>query len=285
MTRVVFTKVFTSSLGLNHTLSDIMGQVPPAIMSEHLRIRALRYATVIGRWLLVAAVVFAGTMASGIYVTDHLLPKVYSATATLQVQPPPASSEVYSGWTFSSPQSRAIAAELESIESPEILLAVVTDFQLDRVWSDRVFGRSDPLTSEEAVRYLASHLRLNFKHGTNVVQVTALSDDPKEAAMIANAVVNRYKLSRESDAPLSGGEAPKPPPVDGWTVAGSPSGNVRVLSEAVAPTEPSRPNKRYCYAISAGVAGMLGVMVASALEVCLLIARAEAAAAELPPAR
>jgi uncharacterized protein involved in exopolysaccharide biosynthesis len=245
-------------------------------MTEDLRLRGRRYATVVFRWAAISAVVFVGVMSGGVYVTDHVLPKVYSATASLQVQMPTGSSEsAYSGWTFSTPQSRAVQAELANIESPEILRAVISDLDLDKAWADRVFHRADPLTTEEAVHYLASHLRPKFKHDSHVVEVTALSDDPKEAAQIANEIVNLYKDSRADlarEESLAPGDSPALAP-----------GTVQITARASVPTEPSAPNKRICYAIAAGFAAMLGAMIASSLEICLLIARAEADSGALIP--
>ena len=247
-------------------------------MTEHFNIRSKRYATVVIRWALVAMLVFGAVMAGGMYVTDHLLARVYSATAAIQVQmPETARPEAYSGWVFSTSQSPAIQSEVANIESPEILRTTVSDLALDKAWAERIYDRSDPLPMDDAVRYLETHLRPKFKHNSHVIEVTALSDDPKEAAAIANEVADLYKASRaalaKEDA-LSPGDAPALVP-----------GTVRVTSRAEVPTEPSAPNRRFCYAISAGLAGMLAVMVASSIEICLLIARAEAASGELLPPR
>jgi capsular polysaccharide biosynthesis protein len=232
-------------------------------MTDHFKVRSKVYATVAIRWALIVGLVFSAVMASGVYITNHVLARIYSATAVLQVQTQSASAEAYSGWTFSSPQSRAIQAELESIESPEIMHAVINSLALDRVWAERIFDRSDPLSSSEAVHYLESHLRLNFKHDAKVVEVTALSDDPNEAAEIANEVADFYKVSR----------------------AALPAGTVKITSLAEVRLETSTPNRRFCYAITAGIAGMLAVMIASSVEICLLIARAEAASGDLQPPR
>jgi uncharacterized protein involved in exopolysaccharide biosynthesis len=216
-------------------------------------------------------------LSGGVYVTNHLLAKVYSATAAVQIQTPAGSTETYSGWTFSSPQSRAIQAELANIESPEILRSVITDLGLDKAWADRVFHRSDALSTDEALRYLTSHLHPKFKHDSRVVEITALSDDPQEAAQIANEVVELYRGSRA----LLARQAALAP--DGAPALAQ--GTVKITSHAEVPTQPSSPNRRICYAIAAGFAAMLGVMVASSIEICLLIARAEAAQNELMPPR
>jgi capsular polysaccharide biosynthesis protein len=241
---------------------------------EHFKTRSKRYATVVIRWVLVSAMVFVATMASGIYVTNHLLVKVYSATASMQIPTQVVNSEAYGGWAFSSPQSRALEAELENVESPEILESVVNDLGLDKAWAERVFNRSDPLTQDEAVHYLKSHLRPKFKHDSNVVEVTALSDDPKEAAQIANEVVMLYKETHNAK---------------GTVVADAPGkgkpGAVQITAQAEVPFEPTIPNKHFCFGVAAALGGMLSVMIASAIEVCLLIARAEEASREMTPNR
>jgi capsular polysaccharide biosynthesis protein len=240
------------------------------MLTDHFKSRSLRYATVVTRWVAIASLIFAATMSAGIYFTNHVLEKVYSATAAMEIGPKPASAEAYSGWAFSSPQSRAIKAEFESIESPDILKAVISGLGLEKTWAERVFNRSEPLSSDEALHYLKSNLHLNYKHNSNTVEVTAMSDDPKEAAQIANQVVNLYKLASDAKAGAPGGARPTP---------------VRITTPAVVPFEPTRPDKRFCYAVTAALGGMLGVMLASSVEVCLLIARAENAANELSAGR
>jgi capsular polysaccharide biosynthesis protein len=237
---------------------------------EHFKVRTKRYASVFIRGLVVATAIFIATMALGIYITNQVLAKVYSATATIRVQGHNVAAEAYSGWAFSSPQSRAVEAELETLESPELLHSVISALALDKAWADRIFGQSDPLTTEQALRYLESHLRLTFKHDSNVVEITALSDDPREAAQIANNLAGLYKLSRDD---RNNESASLSAPVAGQAV--------QILSRAEVPAEPSSPNKRFCYALSAAIAGMLSVMVASSLEICLLISRAEAATRDM----
>ena len=77
-------------------------------MTDHFKIRSKRYATVVIRWGVVFALIFTTVFSGGVYVTNHLLAKIYSATAAVQIQTPAGSTEAYSGWAFSSPQSRAI---------------------------------------------------------------------------------------------------------------------------------------------------------------------------------
>jgi uncharacterized protein involved in exopolysaccharide biosynthesis len=230
--------------------------------------RTKRYVVVTCRALTTGALVFVATLAAGLYFTENVLTKTYSATAVMEIQPKGSVPAEGTEWAFASPGSKVMEAELESIESPEVLRAVITNLGLERTWAERLFKRSDPLDAVEAMHHLESSLRLNFKHGTNVVEVRATSDDPKEASEIANAVVNAYKIAHEPQ---------------GESADGKPSLPVQILAQATIPEEPSRPNKRLCDGIAFAVAAMLSVMIASALEVCMLIARAEETARELEP--
>lgn len=238
---------------------------------DHFKIRSKVYAKVLSRWVLIAALVFSATMSGGVYITNHLLTKIYSATASFRVRPLTVHPEAYSGWSLSTPQSRAIEADLVSVESPEVLKTVVSNLDLDQVWAERVYKRSEPLSTDEAVHYLASNLKPNFKHDSNVVAVTALSDDPKEAAAIANEVA-RVNVSL-ANADSSTSSRPREGSV------------VQITEMASIPKEASHPNRRFCFALTAAIAGMLSVMVASCVEVCMLIARAEANSGDVLPPR
>ena len=47
--------------------------------------RVQRYASVIVRWLVIGTVVFFLTMATGYYITNNVLPKVYTASSVVQL--------------------------------------------------------------------------------------------------------------------------------------------------------------------------------------------------------
>jgi len=232
--------------------------------------RTQRYVAIVLRSVITAAVVFVGAMAAGVYVTNNVLTKVYFAKATMEVQPEAVHPEAASDRPMASLRSPSTEVELESIESPEVMRKVVSTLGLDKAWGERLDSSSEPLAEEDAVRLLRDHLKPNFKHGTNVIEVRASSDDPEEAAAIANAVVDAYQATRNAHAP-PGAEA-----------AASP---VKILARADVPTEPSRPIKRICYATSAAVAALLSVLITCSLEGCMLIARAGETARELAPAQ
>jgi len=156
--------------------------------------RFKRYLTVILRWLLITAVVFVLTLLAGKYVTDNFLPKVYTATAQIEVRP-----GVDNGFDAASFQ-----AEFEIMESPEFLLPIIYDLGLDKAWAKRVdqsdldaLPSEDALLPEDALAYMKKSLKIRLVPGTNIIKITASSDVPKEAADIANAIADRYKTMRD----------------------------------------------------------------------------------------
>ena len=57
----------------------------------------------------------------------------------------------------------------------------------------------DHLTTLEALDYMKHILDIQFKRGTDLIEITADSEDPKEAAAIANGVADHYKSLRDAE--------------------------------------------------------------------------------------
>lgn len=208
--------------------------------------RFSRYLTVILRWLLIAFVVFALANLIGFYITDHILPKVYTATAQIQIVANPQSSDA------------PFQAELETMESPDFLRPVINDLDLDGAWAKRVYkSQQELLPFAEALAYMHKILRIDVVQGTNIIDITAASDEPKEAADIANAIANRYQAARDNEERQRNTESP-----------------VRIVSRALAPTVPSEPSKVFDLIVTNVVAGFLSIMAASFVEMIFLFLRA-----------
>jgi uncharacterized protein involved in exopolysaccharide biosynthesis len=163
-------------------------------MTDHFKIRAQRYVSVIARWVIVAAFVFSLTMYIGVYITDNVLAKTYSAKASITVKPTGTLDSTTSG-----PVATDFQAEFDVLESPDVLQPIITDLGLDKVWAERVLKTSEPLSMEESLHYLEKNLHLNYKRGTNSTEIIVTSDDPKEAAQIANAIAEKYKTLRDAE--------------------------------------------------------------------------------------
>jgi len=211
--------------------------------------RLKRYLTVFLRWLSITIVVFVVTLLSGAYITDHLLHKVYTATAEIQVRA--------RDHTGNFDQTR-FQSEFEIMQSPHILLPIIHDLDLDKAWAKRLSkSKEDQLTDQEALAHLNKILKLDVRRGTNIVAITVSSDVPQEAAAIANAIADRYKTTRDVEVNHPLQESP-----------------VRIISRAEPPEYPSKPNKTFCFIITLVTASVLSVMVASFVEMMLLFSRA-----------
>jgi uncharacterized protein involved in exopolysaccharide biosynthesis len=171
-----------------------------------------RYLTVILRWLLITFVVFVLTVLGGGYITNNWLQKVYTATARIQIRPMGVIGLPRPDPNF---HPAAFQAEFEFMQSPDFLLPVIYDLGLDKAWAKRVdqsgvdaLSSPDALLPQDALAYMHKILKLDFVRGTNIINITASSDVPKEAAAIANAIADRYKTMRdvEEDQRTSRGE-------------------------------------------------------------------------------
>jgi uncharacterized protein involved in exopolysaccharide biosynthesis len=222
--------------------------------------RVKRYLSVILRWVFVGACVFALTVAGGDYITTNLLTKVYTATAILEL---PA-SELQTPTANANPDPVDLQPEFENtMMSPDFLLAVVRDLDLDKAWAKRVFDTdADELPDSDVLTHMEKSVKFEAKPGTNVIEIVASSNVPQEAADIANGIADHYMYLRET-------AATQPPREDGLQ-----PNPVRILCRAVTPTEPSTPNKRFDFILTMVVAAFLSVTAASFVEIILLFLRA-----------
>jgi capsular polysaccharide biosynthesis protein len=211
--------------------------------------RVSRYLTVIIRWLTITVIVFVLTILGGAYITDHFLHKIYTARAQIEVKTEAGSK----------PDASDFQSEFEVMESPDFLLPVIYDLGLDKEWAGRdnkpasdVLPHPDALLPEDALAYMHKIVKLDLLRGTNIITITVSSDVPKEAADIANAVADRYKILRDA------GKLQKSP--------------VRIISRAEPPEQSA--NAPFTFLVTMLVAGFLSLAVASFVEIVLLISRA-----------
>jgi len=158
------------------------------------------YFKVIRNRLWVIFTIFVLTVATGEYVTEWVLPKIYTASAEIQLHPNGEHSVVTIDGSPSekSFDSTSFQAEFEIMQSPDVLLPIINDLQLDRIWAKRLYkGAMEKMHPLDALGYMNSVLHLDSKRGTNIIQITASSELPSEAADIANAVALRYQTMRQ----------------------------------------------------------------------------------------
>ena len=221
-------------------------------MTESSSKRVTRYLSVAGRWFLILGTVFAVTFYSGLYVMNNLMTKVYRAKAEIQVRAAGPETAV------------PFQAEFDAIQSPDVLLSVIKDLGLDKTWAKQDYAaNSDDVPDVDALTHLSRMLRVDRKSDTNVIDITVSGGDPQECAAVANAVADHYKVMRDSSRGQS------TPLLDA-----PPGSVVRIISRAVPPTEPSRPNRSFDTIALTVVAVLASLLVASFVEIIFLFVRA-----------
>jgi Mg-chelatase subunit ChlD/tetratricopeptide (TPR) repeat protein len=88
-----------------------------------------------------------------------------------------------------------IQTEFEVIQSEVVLGKVIDKLHLDQSWAAK-HGAAGKLTKEETLKLLKKSLDLRPVKNTSLVEIGAKSDNPQEAARIANAVAEAYKDQR-----------------------------------------------------------------------------------------
>ena len=87
-----------------------------------------------------------------------------------------------------------LETEVKSIQSDAVLGNVVDTLKLGQAWSKP--GESETLSRKDAIALLKSRLDLQAVKNTKEIEIGAKSENPGEAAKIANAVAEAYKQYR-----------------------------------------------------------------------------------------
>ncbi len=150
---------------------------------------------IMARWLGIAFVIFILIILGGAYLTLQVLPKVYTATAEILIHP-----GIGHAWMVDAAHpSPTSHEEIDAMESPAVLLPIITDLNLDQIWAKRFHQRNgEKLSTLEVMAYMKKILRIDRIPGTNIDRITVASEVPKEAADIANAVADKYKTMRQA---------------------------------------------------------------------------------------
>jgi succinoglycan biosynthesis transport protein ExoP len=157
------------------------------------------YFKIIRNRLWVILIIFALTVASGLYVTTEVLPKIYTATSQIQIRPSGVYDEVgVGGGSRDKPFDPVnFQAEFQIMQSPDVLGPIITELQLDQVWAKRLKYTSGAMPMQDALKYMSNVIKFDFARGTNIVKISASSEVPKECSDIANALADQYKTMRD----------------------------------------------------------------------------------------
>jgi capsular exopolysaccharide synthesis family protein len=156
------------------------------------------YFKIIRNRLWVIFTIFTLTVLSGYYVTNEVLPKIYSTTAQIQIRPRNVQDVPgFLGTTDKNIDPAQFQAEFQIMQSSDVLMPIITDLGLDKKWAERAHEAVEALPPQDALAHLNSILKLDLSRGTNIVNITVSSEDAKESADVANAVADRYKTVRD----------------------------------------------------------------------------------------
>lgn len=130
-------------------------------------------------------------LAYGIYLA--LTPNVYQSTIRIKVEKDltELTNPQYSQPGF---DPYWVQNEFEKIQSKVILFPVITNLNLHQTWAGKL--KKGELSAAEVYPMLKQKLEVSQTRGTSLIEITFKSNDPNEAARIANAVADEYRQYR-----------------------------------------------------------------------------------------
>jgi len=135
--------------------------------------------------------------------------------------------------------ARLVLTESEVIQSESILAQVIEALDLNTEWGKRYLS-GGKLKTAESLALLKSRLEVRPCRGTNVIEVQIFSENPNEAATLANAIT---KLYAERAAQIKNGL------------------QVTIIDSAHPSARPARPNKPLNIMVGMMLGAVLGVLI------------------------
>ena len=184
------------------------------------------------RAISVFVTVFLITMIIATAVT-FILPESFASTARVKVDNAISTTNQYDPYF--------IQTEFEVIQSQVVLEPAIAKLNLNVEWGKKYFN-GETLKTSEAFEFLKGRLSLAPVRGTKLVAITVYSDNPREAAQIANAIAEAYQQ---------------------YSVQKNyPTGAVQIVDRAEPGKFPVKPNKPLNIALGAVAGIFLGALAA-----------------------
>jgi uncharacterized protein involved in exopolysaccharide biosynthesis len=157
----------------------------------------IRPTKILGFSLLLAGLALCGV---GLWLL--VSPAQYRATARIKLEP-----IIMDGGNGqdTSYDPYFIQTEFELIQSQVVLGRVVNLLNLNVEWGKKYAGGA-MLTTNESIAILKKHLNLAIERNTRLIEISFTSEDPNEAARIANAIdeaYDDYRLERRNQEMLN----------------------------------------------------------------------------------
>jgi uncharacterized protein involved in exopolysaccharide biosynthesis len=147
----------------------------------------IRRATILGFTLLLLGLAIYGV---GLWLL--LSPAQYRATTRIILDDsdiigmsgPPHDPSVYDPYF--------IQTEFEALQSQLVLSNVINALNLNVEWGEK-YSSGQPLKTAESLKILRNRLRLALVRNTKLISISVFSENPDEAARIANAIAKAYQ--------------------------------------------------------------------------------------------
>ena len=155
-------------------------------------------------WLIfiaVFAVVFLLVVATSTFIT-FILPESYCSTARILVRQEAgeASQKLDAGTSLGPYDPYFLQTQMEIMRSQLILDKVIDDLDLKTSWG-RKYVHTGGLRPEDVRTLLQSRIELFPVRNTSLLEIRVFSDQPAEAAQLANAIAQSYREYRSHLAP------------------------------------------------------------------------------------
>jgi len=194
-------------------------------------------------FLLVVAV-FLPVFLCGILIT-YMIPKTYGSVTMIRLRDAPGSS---TGSLF---DPYRLKNAFETIQSHEVLEKVVKELGLKESWGKK-YNAGQPLSGLDIEAMIRYRIEVQLIHNTQMLQITAYSDNPGEAAKLANGIIAGYRACLAEKAAMTSTVS------SGMVV----DETVDIIMPAVPQFRPVRPNKRFNAVVGALAGLMAGLVVA-----------------------
>jgi len=149
---------------------------------DYWRIIRIRKTVIISVFLLISITATLVTF---------VLPRYYSSTARIEINPDVSESVASTEQTYLPYDPYFIQTEFEKMQSEKVLGRVISQLDLNDTWG-KLYNNNTPLKTDETMELLKERLSLSPERNTKLIDITVFSEDPDQAAQIANAVAQAY---------------------------------------------------------------------------------------------
>ncbi len=192
----------------------------------------------------ICAVIFFPIFLVNVLIT-FMLPETYVGESTILMSPPAAASASDPDW---------VHTQVRVMLSDAVLESAAKKSDLQDVWGKK-YNNGGLMNAADVAAMLKSRLEISFlkrpatsTETTQYVKVRAYSDNPEEAARMANAIVESYRDLRAAESQPAGAA-----PIER---------GVTIMDTAIPIQRPIRPNKQLNCVIGALAGILIGVIIA-----------------------